>query len=112
MHQQGYGRFLKSCARNGIREAPAREVKASGIGRTRDRLSLEEMAGIKYIDSDPLPGVKKLWWYGYDQDSRRQMERLIDLTGMPRPRKKGGVMGSVGALGGKEENYDHFRPET
>ena len=63
----------------GISEAPHGGVKASGIGRTHGRFGLEEMVRIKYIDSDRLPGLKKIWWYGYGESFRRQMENFLDL---------------------------------
>jgi acyl-CoA reductase-like NAD-dependent aldehyde dehydrogenase len=63
----------------GISEAPHGGVKASGVGRTHGRFGLEEMVRIKYLDSDRLPGVRKLWWYGYGQDFTRQMEGFLDL---------------------------------
>jgi delta 1-pyrroline-5-carboxylate dehydrogenase len=63
----------------GISEAPHGGVKASGIGRTHGRFGLEEMVKIKYVDSDRLPGVKKVWWYGYGAAFARQMEGFVDL---------------------------------
>jgi succinate-semialdehyde dehydrogenase/glutarate-semialdehyde dehydrogenase len=63
----------------GISEAPHGGVKASGIGRTHGRLGLEEMVRIKYVDSDRLPGMKKVWWYGYGETFARQMEGFLDL---------------------------------
>src|SRR5712692_4034193 len=63
----------------GISEAPHGGVKASGVGRTHGRFGLDEMVRIKYVDSDRLPGVKKVWWYGYGQVFTRQMEGLLDL---------------------------------
>src|SRR5216683_660523 len=46
----------------GISEAPHGGVKASGSGRSHGRLGLEEMVRIKYLDSDRLPGMEKVWW--------------------------------------------------
>jgi len=63
----------------GISEAPHGGVKASGIGRTHGRFGLEEMVRIKYVDSDRLPGMKKLWWYGYGASFTRHMEAFLDL---------------------------------
>ncbi|HZQ69114.1 MAG TPA: succinic semialdehyde dehydrogenase [Terriglobales bacterium] len=63
----------------GISEAPHGGVKASGIGRTHGRFGLEEMVRIKYIDSDRLPGLKKIWWYGYGAKFFDQMEGFLDL---------------------------------
>ena len=63
----------------GISEAPHGGIKASGIGRTHGRLGLEEMVRTKYIASDLLPSVRKVWWYGYGADFRRQMEGFLDF---------------------------------
>jgi acyl-CoA reductase-like NAD-dependent aldehyde dehydrogenase len=63
----------------GISEAPHGGVKASGIGRAHGRLGLEEMVRLKYLDTDRLPGMKKVWWYGYGEAFARQMEGFVDL---------------------------------
>jgi acyl-CoA reductase-like NAD-dependent aldehyde dehydrogenase len=62
----------------GISEAPHGGVKASGIGRAHGRLGLEEMVRVKYVDSDRLPGMKKVWWYRYGEPFTRQMEGFAD----------------------------------
>ena len=62
----------------GISEAPHGGVKASGLGRTHGRYGLEEMVQMKYLDSDRLPGMKKVWWYGYGAGFARQMEGFLD----------------------------------
>jgi acyl-CoA reductase-like NAD-dependent aldehyde dehydrogenase len=63
----------------GISEAPHGGVKASGIGRTHGRFGLDEMVRVKYLDNDRMPGMKKLWWYGYGESFRRQMEGFVDM---------------------------------
>jgi len=63
----------------GISEAPHGGVKASGLGRTHGRFGLEEMVRLKYIDTDQMPGMKKVWWYGYGEAFHRQMEGFLDL---------------------------------
>lgn len=63
----------------GISEAPHGGIKASGIGRTHGRFGLEEMVWPKYIDSDQMPKMKKLWWYGYGPEFQRQMQGFIEL---------------------------------
>jgi succinate-semialdehyde dehydrogenase/glutarate-semialdehyde dehydrogenase len=63
----------------GIAEAPHGGMKASGLGRTNGRLGLEEMVRAKYVDSDMLPRMQKLWWYGYSAPFIRQMEGFADF---------------------------------
>jgi len=63
----------------GISEAPHGGVKASGIGRTHGRYGVEEMVWLKYVDSDRLPQMKKLWWFGYGPAFQQQMSGYIEL---------------------------------
>ena len=89
----------------GISEAPHGGVKASGIGRSHGRFGLEEMVRIKYLDSDRLPGMEKIWWYGYGRAFSRQMEGLLDwqfARGIGQ-RLRGAVR-AAGALRGKKRD--------
>src|SRR5437588_840300 len=87
----------------GISEAPHGGVKASGIGRTHGRLGLEEMVRIKYVDSDRLPRVKKVWWYGYGAAFARQMEGFLDLQFARGLRRRlRGMLRSAGVLAGRK----------
>jgi succinate-semialdehyde dehydrogenase/glutarate-semialdehyde dehydrogenase len=63
----------------GISEAPHGGWKSSGVGRTHGRFGLEEMVRLKYLDVDRLPGMKKVWWYGYGETFARQMEAFLDM---------------------------------
>jgi succinate-semialdehyde dehydrogenase/glutarate-semialdehyde dehydrogenase len=63
----------------GISEAPHGGVKASGLGRTHGRFGLDEMVRTKYVDSDRIPNIKKVWWYGYGEKFSRQMEGFLDM---------------------------------
>ena len=63
----------------GISEAPHGGVKASGIGRAHGRFGLDEMVRVKYLDVDRTPGMKKVWWYGYGESFRQQMEGFLDF---------------------------------
>jgi acyl-CoA reductase-like NAD-dependent aldehyde dehydrogenase len=44
----------------GISEAPHGGVKSSGVGRAHGRFGLEEMVRLKYLDTDLMPGMKKV----------------------------------------------------
>jgi acyl-CoA reductase-like NAD-dependent aldehyde dehydrogenase len=63
----------------GIAEAPHGGVKLSGIGRTHGKMGLAEMVQVKYVDTDLLPGMPKVWWFGYGERVRQQMDGFIDL---------------------------------
>src|SRR5229473_4414105 len=83
----------------GISEAPHGGVKASGSGRSHGRLGLEEMVRIKYLDSDRLPGMEKVWWYGYGKAFARQMEALLDMQfAQGWTRRLRGAVNAAGAL--------------
>ena len=86
----------------GISEAPHGGVKASGNGRSHGRYGLEEMVRIKYLDSDRLPGMEKIWWYGYGKAFSQQMEGLLDFQFARGIRKRlRGAVRAAGALRGK-----------
>ncbi len=63
----------------GIAEAPHGGFKHSGIGRTHGEMGLSEMVQLKYVDTDLLPGMPKLWWYGYGPKLQQQMGGFADL---------------------------------
>jgi acyl-CoA reductase-like NAD-dependent aldehyde dehydrogenase len=62
-----------------ISEAPHGGIKASGVGRTHGRWGLEEMVRVKYVDSDRIPAMKKIWWFGYGGGFAREMDSFVDL---------------------------------
>ena len=37
------------------------------------------MVRLKYLDIDQMPGMKKVWWYGYGETFHSQMEGFLDL---------------------------------
>jgi len=63
----------------GISEAPHGGVKSSGVGRAHGRFGLEEMVRLKYVDVDLMPGMKKVWWYGYGMNFLQQMQGFLDM---------------------------------
>jgi len=63
----------------GISEAPHGGVKLSGLGRTHGRFGLDEMVRLKYVDTDRMAGIKKVWWYGYGANLAQQMEAFLDF---------------------------------
>jgi acyl-CoA reductase-like NAD-dependent aldehyde dehydrogenase len=83
----------------GISEAPHGGMKASGVGRTHGRFGLEEMVRLKYLDTDQMPGMKKVWWYGYGDAFRSQMEGFLDLQFARRTATRlRGAVRTVGSL--------------
>jgi succinate-semialdehyde dehydrogenase/glutarate-semialdehyde dehydrogenase len=82
-----------------ISEAPHGGMKASGLGRTHGRWGLEEMVRVKYVDTDLLPTMKKVWWFGYAGDFAPQMESFLDmLFARPLRQRVKGMLGSCRAL--------------
>jgi succinate-semialdehyde dehydrogenase/glutarate-semialdehyde dehydrogenase len=82
-----------------ISEAPHGGFKASGVGRTHGRWGLEEMLRVKYVDTDFTPRVKKVWWFGYGADFKREMENMLNmLYARPLREKVMGALRSMRAL--------------
>ncbi len=82
-----------------ISEAPHGGVKSSGLGRTHGRWGVEEMVRVKYVDSDRLPGMKKIWWFGYSREFATEMEGFLDLLyARPMREKMKAAARSSGAL--------------
>jgi succinate-semialdehyde dehydrogenase/glutarate-semialdehyde dehydrogenase len=63
----------------GIAEAPHGGFKQSGIGRTHGEMGLEEMVQTKYVDVDLVPGMPKVWWFGYSKKYQEQMGGFVDF---------------------------------
>ena len=87
----------------GISEAPHGGVKASGVGRTHGRFGLDEMVRVKYLDVDRVPGMKKVWWYGYGETFRRQMDGFLDMQfARSLGTRLRGALRSAGVIGRKQ----------
>jgi acyl-CoA reductase-like NAD-dependent aldehyde dehydrogenase len=83
----------------GISEAPHGGVKASGTGRTHGRFGLDEMVRLKYVASDRLPRMKKVWWYRYGENFAAQMEGMLDAQFARGPATRlRGALRSMGLL--------------
>ncbi len=82
----------------GISEAPHGGLKQSGIGRTHGEMGLAEMVQAKYIDTDLLPNMKKVWWYGYGGEFQRQARGLVQaLYGRGLVNRCKGFLHTIGA---------------
>ena len=88
----------------GVSEAPHGGLKNSGLGRIHGRLGMEEMVRVQYVDSDWIPGMKRLWWYGYGSAFAAQMEGFVDFLFARSlvARLRGGLR-SLGALRRKSQ---------
>jgi succinate-semialdehyde dehydrogenase/glutarate-semialdehyde dehydrogenase len=87
----------------GISEAPHGGAKSSGVGRAHGRFGLEEMVRLKYLDSDLVPGMKKVWWYGYGANFARQMEGFIDFQfARGLGERVRGILRAAGVVGRKQ----------
>ena len=87
----------------GISEAPHGGVKSSGVGRAHGRFGLEEMVRLKYLDSDLVPGIKKVWWYRYGANFARQMEGFIDFQfARGLGERVRGMLSAAGVVGRKQ----------
>jgi hypothetical protein len=57
------------------------------------------MVQVKYIDSDLLPNMPKVWWYGYGRGFQRQIESMVQMTfGSGLSARLRGALGAVSAL--------------
>jgi succinate-semialdehyde dehydrogenase/glutarate-semialdehyde dehydrogenase len=87
----------------GISEAPHGGFKSSGLGRTHGRFGLEEIVRLKYLDVDLMPGMKKVWWYGYGERFARQMEGFLDFQfARGLGQRVRGALRSAGVFGRKQ----------
>jgi succinate-semialdehyde dehydrogenase/glutarate-semialdehyde dehydrogenase len=87
----------------GISEAPHGGVKASGVGRTHGRFGLEEMVRVKYLDTDRMPGMKKVWWHGYGESFLHQMEAFLDMQfARSISKRMRGALQAAGVFGRKQ----------
>jgi len=87
----------------GISEAPHGGVKSSGVGRTHGRFGLDEMVRLKYVDVDLMPGMKKVWWYGYGMSFLRQMEGFLDMQfARDLVTRLRGALRAIGVVGRKQ----------
>ncbi len=83
----------------GIAEAPHGGFKQSGIGRTHGEMGLQEMVQVKYLDVDLIPGIPKVWWFGYGRKYQQQMRGFVDLLfAQPWTAKVKGALRSAGLL--------------
>ncbi len=64
---------------------------------------MEEMVRVKYLDIDLMPGMKKVWWYGYGESFARQMEGFVDLLFARGVGKAVEWRGAIGGCGEKRE---------
>ncbi len=82
-----------------VSEAPHGGLKLSGVGRTHGMIGLRDLVRPRYLDVDRLPGMKKLWWFGYGAKAARQLAAFNDMVFARNPGKRlAGALGSAGML--------------
>ena len=85
-----------------ISEAPHGGMKESGIGRKHGRFGLEEMVRIKYLDTDRVPGMKKVWWYKYGTSFARSMEGFMEAQFANTRARLHGALRAAGVITAKK----------
>jgi hypothetical protein len=57
------------------------------------------MVRVKYVDSDMVPRMKKIWWFGYGREFAGEMESFLDLLyARPLRQKMRAAVNAAGAL--------------
>jgi hypothetical protein len=57
------------------------------------------MVRVKYVDSDRLPRIKKIWWFGYGREFGEEMDGFLNLLyARPLREKMRAAVRSAGAL--------------
>lgn len=68
----------------GAAEAPHGGEKESGLGRTHGEYGLYETCRVRFVGSDLLDGIRKPWWFGYDEESLAQRDAFLRFAFAPR----------------------------
>lgn len=84
----------------GICEAPHGGRGASGWGRTHSEMGLLEMVQSKYVNVERMTGMKRAWWFGYNQALAESAARFTELLFAPKwHRRLRALRGKPSALG-------------
>ena len=68
----------------GMPWSPWGGVGESGFGRLNGELGMQEFSVPVHVAHNMLPGMKKIWWYPYEENVTKGFTAMADILGSPR----------------------------